>query len=400
MFIIHNNTRCHQQDSPDYCGPASAQMVLNYLKAGLISQEDLYRVGSMGSIPAKWGTNWSTDPDALKHMLYSYQSQCSYEIMVENTIKATIGNILLALIDSRSPVPILVLNEQHWIVITGALTKEEPVPGGVCAFLGFYINDPDPTCPRAFDRNLPPPPPHDDKDTCGSGGVYGNACNSFITYDKMLHNTYLTGWYDPSTGTKRHIFLASTKVVNHLKLNGPLHHVYESPGDLVEIEKIKDRLVDELNIYGLTQNEKFNMSLTNASPSTPTLVQRLDQPGEYYYLVPMEKNKAITSMAIVDGMTGTLQAFSAYTDPIDYPIITREKALEKVMEEPIDMGKGIGRLMFREGTFSFHPVMVWKPCKESMSPYYPFYMFTIGDKQVYMDCRGIIYSQLHDSEKA
>lgn len=403
MWIINAGTRCHQQDTPYYCGAASAQMVLNFLRLGLISQDDLFLEGRLGNIPSKWGTGWSIDPDGMKNILDTHQSHAqngSYDIVVDNSFDTTIESILLALNNSRNPVPILVFNERHWIVITGAKTDVEPIPGGTCKLLGFNINNPWPPCPSAYDINITSPPPHQDSDTCGTGGVNGSPCNSYITFDNLWCNTYLSGYYDPIDHFKRYIFLTNTRIVKRLKFTGEMYHKYVPPGDIVEIETIKERLMADLNIHGLIDDEKFATTIKNANLSKPILVQRLDRPGSYYYLIPLESNKAITAMAIVDGMSGRLQEFSAYKDPIDSPIISRGRALEKVMERPIDMGKEIGRLKFREGTFSFHPVMVWKPCKESMSPNYPFYMFTLGDKQVYMDYRGTIYTQLHDDEKA
>jgi len=40
--------------------------------------------------------------------------------------------------------------------------------------------------------------------------------------------------------------------------------------------------------------------------------------------------------------------------------------------------------------------MVWKPCYESRSPFYPFYLFTIGGTNIYIGYDGTIYPELNE----
>ena len=42
----------------------------------------------------------------------------------------------------------------------------------------------------------------------------------------------------------------------------------------------------------------------------------------------------------------------------------------------------------REGAIGEHPVLVWKPCVQSRSPFLPFYQFTVGDSFVYYRVDG------------
>src|SRR5450759_2154392 len=56
----------HQQDTDYYCGAACAQMVLDEIGAGLLSQDDLYNSNhSHSSIE----TGWATGPDGLQYTM-------------------------------------------------------------------------------------------------------------------------------------------------------------------------------------------------------------------------------------------------------------------------------------------------------------------------------------------
>ena len=43
------------------------------------------------------------------------------------------------------------------------------------------------------------------------------------------------------------------------------------------------------------------------------------------------------------------------------------------------------------------PTLVWKPCRESHSPYLPFTMVTYGDRQFYMRADREVFAKLTES---
>src|SRR5438876_1441802 len=57
---------CHQQDTHTYCGAACAQMVLDQIGAGLISQDDLYEDNNGHNSPAEQAEGWWTGPRGLE----------------------------------------------------------------------------------------------------------------------------------------------------------------------------------------------------------------------------------------------------------------------------------------------------------------------------------------------
>jgi hypothetical protein len=78
------------------------------------------------------------------------------------------------------------------------------------------------------------------------------------------------------------------------------------------------------------------------------------------------------------------------------PAEAQKELAKKLFQKPIDLGKRDGKLTVRDGAHCFYPAMVWKPCQESRSPYYPFYMVTVGNRQIYIGYDGKIYTELHD----
>lgn len=79
-----------------------------------------------------------------------------------------------------------------------------------------------------------------------------------------------------------------------------------------------------------------------------------------------------------------------------FTLIGREKAAETLREAAIDLSGRVGRIPIREGAFCFYPTLVWRPCWESRSPYYPFYQFTVGSSIIYVGYDGRVYPELHD----
>ena len=77
-------------------------------------------------------------------------------------------------------------------------------------------------------------------------------------------------------------------------------------------------------------------------------------------------------------------------------LLPRSEIIEKLLKVPIDLGDKLGRIILRDGAFCLYPIMVWKPCYESRSPYYPFYMITVGGRNIYVGYDGKIYPTLHE----
>jgi hypothetical protein len=124
-------------------------------------------------------------------------------------------------------------------------------------------------------------------------------------------------------------------------------------------------------------------------------VQRLDRIDSYYALVPFETNKRTVALAAVDGRWGDYM--QAVLLPRAQPArsrVTMEQAFKLIAGKRVDLPDRRGRLLVRKEAVCMYPHLVWRPCLESLSPYYPFYMCTIGNDRIYVRIDGAVFTSL------
>jgi hypothetical protein len=152
-----------------------------------------------------------------------------------------------------------------------------------------------------------------------------------------------------------------------------------------------------------TKPGRWQDALRRVQPGHAHLVQRLDRADSYYYVVPLEAGGDMHAAARVDARFG-IYLGSILSPPAigggHPPGITRligtpQAAHAAVAARRIEIGRA-GPLVIRpEGLFAY-PTLVWKPCLESLSPYYPFRLFFIGDRPIYVRADGRVFTELHD----
>ncbi len=121
---------------------------------------------------------------------------------------------------------------------------------------------------------------------------------------------------------------------------------------------------------------------------------RLDQPNNYYYLIPWQQKESVTAIARVDARFGTFSGIRLLNNPIKAEMLTREKVMKQVSGLRIDLPEMRGRLRFFPETACLSPVLVWRPCWESWSPNLPFYQYTIGENVFYIRLDGKTFTNL------
>src|SRR5438045_9455910 len=119
----------HQQDTDYYCGAACAQMVLNQIGAGLLSQDDLYDDNHSHNSPDEQTDGWysgptgltwtmvARKPDNFGHTFVIYSE--TGEDNISRTIIWTIRNYQVAAIA-------LVMGWDHGVVVTGYKATAAP----------------------------------------------------------------------------------------------------------------------------------------------------------------------------------------------------------------------------------------------------------------------------------
>jgi hypothetical protein len=153
---------------------------------------------------------------------------------------------------------------------------------------------------------------------------------------------------------------------------------------------------------GLDAHRRANLvcpltpALQNARPVSAHLVQRLDRRDEFYYLVVLHRDDQPTAIVRGDAFDGSFQGALSLEGVSRAPIIPRDDAVAAARQAVIDRGDGQGRIVLRDGAFCVHPTLVWRPCQESRSPYYPFHQITVGGDTIYVGYDGRVYPSLHD----
>ena len=138
--------------------------------------------------------------------------------------------------------------------------------------------------------------------------------------------------------------------------------------------------------------------MRRAKPGPMEVIHRLDRPRRFYVRVPFGVGPNVTAEVLVDGSSAEMLTARAAEDmdrPMA-PMISAEAAIAKVAERRYDLpGQRPQLRVRREGLFAA-PTLVWKPCKESLSPFVPFRRVIYGDQSFYVRADGEVFTKLTD----
>ncbi len=396
----------HQQDTDYYCGAACAQMVLDSLGAGLLDQNQLYNDNHSHSTTE---SGWFTAPDGLQWTMHNYEPPAPagaphygyYDfVLFALDSEDSISRKIVWTIHYYQAAPIaMVFGSQHWIVVRGYTASAAPTNSGDTSYSieSFDVNNPDPPTPSAANAALAPPPPHTDgTDGCGTGGDRG-IVNENISYTAW-QNTYMTGIPSGYWGGK---FVAVADPAPPpsgpgLRARLPLEPL-DQRGQLLRNEVVMSRAAESLKAYGLTTRETYRRTLERISFEQPVLVQRLDLADTFYYIVPARAGETIPLAVAIDAKNGVYLQSAVHTGR-EGSVITlksRSEVAESILGSTIDLPNRGGRIPVRAEAVCQYPILVWRPCRESLSPFYPFHLFTIGNERIYVRTDGAVFTELH-----
>ncbi len=387
----------HQQDTSYYCGAAAAQMVLDSIGAGLLDQNDLYASNHAHSSPG-----WYTSPDGLDFTLNALKPAAftNFFVVDRGNTEHDGSHIIISTLRFFSVAPVaLVYGTGHWVVVRGAKTSADPAAsGGTYTILGFYINNPWPPTPGGLNSSLAPPPPHSNPDSCGTGGAHGIA-DEWISYTDWQNN-YFTGGDAFGIGHQQWIAVCDpSKPAPARLISEKVKHLRDGKKIISAEEAVKfaKHAIEKHEL--LNQECAMSTAVRMTRPTQAHLVQRLDRNNEFYYLIESERDGKATSLLRADALYGDFQGALALSKEQHLPIISADTAIAAVKKSPLDLGHGKGRINLHDGGFSVYPNLVWRPCMESRSPYYPFRQVHIGSHTVYVGFDGTVHPALHDLGK-
>lgn len=391
-MAIHENlaVQYHQQDTNYYCGAACAQMVLQQIGAGLLGQDGLYNDNhNHSTIEA----GWATAPDGLNWTLNNRKpaSFGNYFVSFELGSEDALSRKAVWTIHHYQVAPVaLVYHSQHWITVRGYQADKAPANSGdnTYAITSFDVNNPWPPTPA-----MAAEPPHSAGDGCsGAGRGIANENISYATWQ----STYMTGAIGGHWDGK---FVAVCDPEPPSERTGRQVRIEEAHNgeQLLSADMLRERAVAGLKRYGLYEREDWRKILSAVNPHKPVMVQRLDRRDEYYSITPMtDNNEQALALVANDARFGVYQQATQVSSGIDLRNYWRsqDELLKRLLERPIWLKEPEGRLVIRPESLCACPHLVWRPCRESLSPYWPFYLLSAGGQSIYMRVDGAIFTHL------
>lgn len=144
----------------------------------------------------------------------------------------------------------------------------------------------------------------------------------------------------------------------------------------------------------LKKLRRLKLAFENAVAGSPLLVQRIDREDSFYYIVTFKIGTRETGRIVLDAFDGTLHSAGAITEtePTLRANFSSTEAMGKMLSEA--NLKARWKTKLREGLIGQHPVLVWRPCRESSTPLLPFYQFSVGGSFVYLRLDGQVSESL------
>jgi hypothetical protein len=392
------NVAYHQQDTDVYCGAACAQMVLDSIGAGIQDQAGIYTDERNHTSEL---ASWYNPPDGLQWVLNDRRPPgfggwfALFSLASEDAISRklcwTIHHYNVAAIA-------MVYKGDHWLVVRGYEASAAPTDSADTSYTisAFDVNNPWPPVPTRPMPPPPPPPPHGGSDVCGAGGDRGVA-NEHIAYSTW-QSTYATGNKYGSLWNGRYVAVCDPDPPA-TRPGAQAPSVRRASGDrLLRPDAAVRSALAGLQRHGLPERKSWKAALDRAEPGTPVLVQRLDEIDSYYFIVPFERpRKGVTAAVAVDARFGNYRQAIALP-PGGSSILSAldpKTVLNETVGKTFDLGGRSGRLTVRKEAFCLYPALVWRPCLESLSPFVPFHLLTVGAHRIYVRVDGRIFTTLH-----
>lgn len=285
----------------------------------------------------------------------------------------------------------MVYGSDHWIVVRGYTASATPQNSGDVGYSisGFDINNPWPPTPSPA-----PPPPHTGGDVCGSGGNRGVA-DEHISYSSWKSN-YMTGvpgghWSgkfiavcDPEPPPTRH------------PLSTPEQRPRFDGEELIGSRVAADLSRESLEVAGLLDRENWRKALEGTRVGDAILVQRLDRADDFYWIVPQVRDGVPTAVVNIDARFGEYMQARALPDPLGTALLTlgKEEVNAAVYGRLHELPGEAGQLRIRPDIACISKHWVWRPCRESLSPFYPFKLVSYGGHRVYIRSDGRVFTSL------
>lgn len=377
----------HQQDTDYYCGASCAQMVLDSIGAGVLDQVGLYNDNNSHSTTEG---GWATGPDGLNWTMNNRMPAAfaNFFVLYEQGSEASISRKICWTIHHYRVAPIaLVFGWAHWIAITGHDVSADPSNSTDTSYsmTAYFVHNPWPPTPTTAAE-----PPHSAGDGCGSG------TNRGVPYEHIAYSTWQTDYMTgvPS-GHWNGKFLAVCDPEPPAQIDGRVPPI--EPGrEVLSPERAMNAAVQGLQEYGLLDRDDWRDAFNVSTVGVPVLVERLDLPNRIYYIVPFRAAPNVAPLLVnVNAYTGQYleaQLAPAGTSTHFGAAIDRDEVARRFEGQEIKLPDS--DIVIRLERENLAENLVWRPCHQSLSPYWPFYMYVVGDFRIYIRIDGVLFFDL------
>jgi hypothetical protein len=382
------NIPYHRQDYWFTCGAACAQMALSGLGVLQQNQSALYEDARGFSAEPN---SFAIDPDGLVQVLNQHAPARPYKVWAQPDVDSISRKICWSIKSGMAPIA-LVFDGSHWVIVRGYQTSSDPTGPADTSYTihGFEISNPAPEL-----LSLPTPPSlHGPSDQCGVNSL--GLLSSSIPYDDwcswaMTRNNVGTKW--------RNKYVAITDPAP------PPPSVANEGGNPIndsDLEGTTDEIViggafGGLQNHGLDKDKDWAALLAGVSQKPQVLrVRRLDRNREDYFLVPLSQGNQLNVVVLVSGRSRKFTHAIAASGPRSSYISYLEpgSVISSLGGKQIQNTAALSNLNIPIKKWKVETFLVWRPCRESQSAYFPFYVLTSDEKRLYVRIDGKVFDRL------
>lgn len=375
----------YEQETPYYCGPAVAQMWIDYHN-GYISQDTLWNCIQNNNIEG----GWATDPCGLAACVSDYLTNFVAEDRRWSYFSTANIAMAMDIVDVDNPTPALINAGGHWVLVKGV--SYEDYYGSVYEVYGFWIHDP------LFGENQ-----HnlmdDWDDTFTPVGIVGSYWNGYWTHvrgywsaDAAIsapqNTTSVSSESVPGDADITRPAVWSDTLVRPTPTAGVDRETYydQMTAYYEAVAKNVTLMADEEDDIPLTEDtdladlgmqvkqmmtEKFKLhrdEFEGAVPGEPVFVHSLDENRHDYYLFPFERDGHVTVIVQVSIKGDVADPGVSYA-----PSEETQSVVRPTQEE--------ARTILAEGGYdsTMTARLVWKPCDQTSTPLLPVWEFAAND---------------------
>ena len=165
---------------------------------------------------------------------------------------------------------------------------------------------------------------------------------------------------------------------------------------LIEAARAAELSEQALAETGLSDRDPWRRVLDGTELGRPVLVQRLDHNDSFYWIVPRGRGGVTTVVVNIDARYGEYLQARALPQPEGTALLTLDpKEVDAYVFDRLHQLPGrSGQLLVRPGLACISDHWVWRPCTESLSPFYPFKMVNYGENRLYVRSDGRLFTSL------